>query len=308
MPRPRPMVSFAQNLEDVILDRVFADVEHGFYVDVGANDPLVYSLTRHFYEHGWRGINIEPGSVYSKLAEVRTRDVNLQVVASNTSGTVTFHEFPAAHGLSTVEVPPDLPTHQRLGQISREVEVRPLWDIFAEYQPEEIHFLSVDVEGHERSVLLGNDWKRYRPRVVVVEAILPGKPILAHESWEYILLEADYVFAYFDGVNRYYVRNEDRGLLERFAAPPNVFDGYVSAHASEMFQDLVRILRDRQEHTERLYQEALARVQDEVKVLRRGTSERTLRIGLWLARQMHRLGHGPAQVRRLFGGSRRAAA
>ena len=51
---------YSQYYEDYILAYVFKDHEHGFYVDVGANDPIVHSVTKHFYQLGWRGINVEP--------------------------------------------------------------------------------------------------------------------------------------------------------------------------------------------------------------------------------------------------------
>ena len=35
------MISYSQNFEDVVLDRVFRDTDRGFYVDVGANDLSV---------------------------------------------------------------------------------------------------------------------------------------------------------------------------------------------------------------------------------------------------------------------------
>ena len=54
------MISYAQNYEDVVLERCFKDVPAGFYIDVGAWDPLEHSVTHHFYERGWHGINIEP--------------------------------------------------------------------------------------------------------------------------------------------------------------------------------------------------------------------------------------------------------
>ena len=37
-----------------------------------------------------------------------------------------------------------------------------------------IDFLKIDVEGAEADVLAGNDWTRFRPKVVVVEAIDPA--------------------------------------------------------------------------------------------------------------------------------------
>ena len=52
------MVSYAQNFEDVMLARLFAGRKAGFYVDVGAADPINLSVTKWFYEQGWNGINI----------------------------------------------------------------------------------------------------------------------------------------------------------------------------------------------------------------------------------------------------------
>lgn len=63
--------------------------------------------------------------------------------------------------------------------------------------------------------------------MVVVEATEPGARIPSHEEWEPVLLEADYLFAFFDGLNRYYVRSEDRELLEPLGVPVNILDDYV---------------------------------------------------------------------------------
>ena len=72
-------VSYAQNFEDVILHRVLKEVKKGFYIDVGANDPVIDSVTKAFYDDGWHGINIEPVSEwFEKLQLVRPNDINLQ--------------------------------------------------------------------------------------------------------------------------------------------------------------------------------------------------------------------------------------
>ena len=52
------MTFHAQNFEDVLLARCFEAQATGFYVDVGAEDPDIGSVTRHFYERGWRGLNV----------------------------------------------------------------------------------------------------------------------------------------------------------------------------------------------------------------------------------------------------------
>ena len=43
-----------------MLARVFAGRRTGFYVDVGAADPVNLSVTKWFYDLGWSGLNIEP--------------------------------------------------------------------------------------------------------------------------------------------------------------------------------------------------------------------------------------------------------
>ena len=52
--------SYAQEYEDIILYAIIGDVSDGFYIDVGAYDPVDISVTKYFYDKGWHGINIEP--------------------------------------------------------------------------------------------------------------------------------------------------------------------------------------------------------------------------------------------------------
>jgi FkbM family methyltransferase len=97
----RKKISFAQNQEDLLLDRALGK-PNGFYVDVGANDPEIDSVTKLFYDRGWRGINIEPNPVpFRRLAARRPRDINLNVGASNTAGELTFYTVPEGDGWST---------------------------------------------------------------------------------------------------------------------------------------------------------------------------------------------------------------
>ena len=98
-----PIVSYSQNAEDVRLWRVFRHVENGFYVDVGAADPNVDSVTRLFYEHGWSGINIEPSPCFETLSEARTRDVNLRVAIGESEGSVPFFLTYPYLGMSTCD-------------------------------------------------------------------------------------------------------------------------------------------------------------------------------------------------------------
>src|SRR5262245_19765594 len=98
------IVSFAQNREDVRLARVLT-APSGFYIDVGASHPTVYSITRHFSDRGWHGVNIEPREAgAAALREARPRDVTLQNVAGRTAGETMFFELarPELGEVSTV--------------------------------------------------------------------------------------------------------------------------------------------------------------------------------------------------------------
>jgi FkbM family methyltransferase len=218
------MISHAQNAEDVVLRRAFGESGEGFYVDVGASSPIEDSVTLHFYEHGWRGVNIEPDpNEYEELVNVRERDVNLNVAVGAGGGVVGF--FPSeVRGQGTVVA--ELAAGRGDGS-AVEVPQVPLARIFEEHAPADgVDLLKVDVEGSEANVLESMDWRRWRPRVVVVEAVDDaGTP--NHDEWEPGLLAAGYRLALFDGVNRFYCRDEDVPLLlERLSVPANVFDNW----------------------------------------------------------------------------------
>ena len=216
-----------------MLWRALKYVERGFYIDVGAWSPDQDSVTRAFYERGWCGINIEPNPVFNrKLQECRPRDVNLCLAIGNKEGILSMN-FLGDSGLSTLD---DSIAHKHLQKgwsLERQpVQVKTLSEIWQKHVPtnQAVHFLKVDVEGFEEAVLKGNDWSENRPWVVVVEATLPSSQVESHEIWEPILQEANYIHAYSDGLNRFYVAKEHADLLQDFKYPPNVFDGFVQNH------------------------------------------------------------------------------
>ena len=231
------MISYSLNYEDVLLNRVFAGKTDGFYVDVGANHPTISSMTKHFYHLGWHGINIEPNpTLVNLLNSERPRDVNLGLGLSDSPGELTFYQVIEDHGLSTFSQ--QVGDHQRDQGFTIDpimVKVRTLASIITEYAAERtIDFLKIDVEGHEARVLAGMDFKQSRPRMLIIESTLPNTNILCHHEWEPRLLAEDYRFAFFDGVNRYYVRSEDETLLPRLSYPVNILDRFISSREYEL--------------------------------------------------------------------------
>jgi FkbM family methyltransferase len=221
-------ISYAQNFEDVMIWRALKHVENGIYIDVGANDPTLYSVTRAFYDKGWHGINMEPvAEFHERLKEQRPRDINLQIGAAELKGVFPFYDIPDT-GLATSD-PEIAQKHRDAGWAVNTIEipVLPLSEVCQEYASGDIHFLKIDVEGAEKQVLLGMDFKKWRPWLVIVEATTPMSQETAYLEWEYLLTDANYLFVYFDGLNRYYIALEHPELKPAFAVPPNVFDGFV---------------------------------------------------------------------------------
>jgi FkbM family methyltransferase len=225
-------ISYAQNNEDVLLWRALGHVRDGFYIDVGANDPVEHSVTKAFYDAGWRGINIEPLPAHIAAFDTqRPGDINLAVAAGSAAGTLTLYDVPAVRGWASPEKSvADL--HRAEGHTVAEltVPVRTLTDVCAEHVRGDVHFLKIDVEGFEGDVLRGMDFERWRPWVLVIEATLPNSRETNHASWEHLVTSRRYRYAWFDGLNRYYVAEEHAELLASFGIQPNVFDDYISHH------------------------------------------------------------------------------
>jgi len=234
-------VSYAQNYEDVVLFRALKDVKEGFYVDVGAAGPTVHSVTKALYELGWSGINIEPTEPdFSALQVERPRDVNLRVLAGSRAGVRLLHVIKDT-GLSTTNNGVAA-RHIKAGFDSRDVlvpelELNQILQLRAD-QP--IHFLKIDVEGAEADVLHGIDLGKFRPWIILLEATEPSSQEPTRHNWEGLLLSKGYEFAYFDGLNCFYVAVERATLKERLAVPPNVFDDFVSVAQVELQTQLAQ--------------------------------------------------------------------
>lgn len=194
------MKSYAQDKEDIIIKQLLPDVINGFYIDIGANDPDEYSVTKLFYNSGWHGINIEPlPEVYKSLKIARTADINLNIGVGDVRGRRKLYIDNGEYNMGSTfdkEVAKDLNDYI-------EVDVWTMDYILNMYRPNEIHFCKIDVEGYERQVLSGFDWS-FRPWVFCIESTVPGTDEPCYDKWENILTEHGYILAYAHGINRYY--------------------------------------------------------------------------------------------------------
>ena len=228
------IVSYAGMGEDVVLRRFFGDQPTGFYVDVGAHDPLVGSVTLHFALSGWRGINIEPLlQFFSRLVELRPEDINLNLAVSDSPGTLELYVNRSEPGLTTATAELAEEYGRKGHRLERiVVPARPLAAVLAEHcSGKTIDFLKIDAEGHELQILRGMDLQASRPRVLLIEA--GYRP----EEWEPMVTGAGYLLAGSDPWNRYYVRSEESERASHFRCPANVSDDYITIQHVRALQE-----------------------------------------------------------------------
>jgi len=253
--------SFAQNFEDVLLWRALSDVRNGRYIDIGAHDPEIDSVSFAFYKAGWRGLHVEPVPSYAeRLREARPEEAVIQAAVTDQPGPILFYEL---SGLSSgrKEIAEH---HARSGAVPRQMFVPTVGlDQLLLKVDDEIHWLKVDVEGMEADVLRSWGECAVRPWVLVIEATFPNSPELTHDLWIHEVVSRGYSEVFFDGLSRYFLHEDHPELAGRFLAPANVFDGFTvtADHFSAK-----GLLADLQDHQGRLSDEIalVARLSDEL--------------------------------------------
>ncbi|NBD18848.1 MAG: SAM-dependent methyltransferase [Cyanobacteria bacterium] len=160
----------------MLLARLFEKQETGFYVDIGAHHPTRFSNTYYFYKLGWRGINIDamPGSM-KFFKKIRPNDINLEIPIYSQPTDLTFYmlDEPA---LNTFDYNKAVDHEVKNGRViveKKTLKTKKLSEILDIYLPKNqtINFMSIDVEGLDYAVLKSNNWERYRPNIILIEAL-----------------------------------------------------------------------------------------------------------------------------------------
>jgi len=168
--------SFSQEGEDMLLRKIFAGQEKGIYVDIGAHHPINFSNTNFFSKKGWAGINVDPLPGSKKTFDLeRVNDTNLELVVSEQEGMVEFYLFdpPLMNTMSKEQAEKNAKFDWCKLQEVKMIPSLPLHLLLDKYLTPnaQIDFMSIDVEGAEISVLKSNNWKKYKPNVLLIEFI-----------------------------------------------------------------------------------------------------------------------------------------
>lgn len=221
-------ISYAQNYEDVILNRLFKSKKKGVYVDVGAYHPYDKSVTCLFSKRGWTGVNVDLCSEnINRFEKHRPLDVNICAAVGSKAGVENFY---VQKGTTRTTKDHSLGKSYKERGVDVEVEshaVVTLTELLKKNSILDVDFLSVDVEGSEADVFRGLDFTMIRPKVILAEATYPETDIPNWDEWEGILESANYECVYFDGLNRFYIEKNQEDIKSLFKLPPNYFDNFI---------------------------------------------------------------------------------
>lgn len=143
------------------------DDYRGFYVDIGAYHPFNGNNTYWAYKKGWRGINIDANEESINLFEAfRPDDININCGVSDQNGELEYYVFHEARAMNTFAT--ERKNVRDIEEV-KELKVRNINEILEEYNVEKIDFIDIDVEGLEEKIVCSFNWKKYRPKCVLIE-------------------------------------------------------------------------------------------------------------------------------------------
>jgi FkbM family methyltransferase len=208
---------YSQHGEDYLLWKFFDFKKDGFFVEVGAFDGVHLSNTYSFELEGWKGICVEPGQYFENCKKNRPNSlcVNAACVSNDDIKEITFYEeelgLLSSLDMST-EKKEDIEKryeNRKLdfsGHKEKTVKAQTLNSILEENSVSKIDFVTIDVEGAEIEVLKGFDLKKYKPKVVILEANdIEHKKELMY----YMTVENGYIFVREVSVNLIFVSSDN---------------------------------------------------------------------------------------------------
>lgn len=231
---------YSQHGEDFLLDKIFQNKSNGYFVEVGCLDGVEFSNTYFFEKKGWKGACIEAHNDFIPRLEKNRPNASIIhcAIGEADKERVTFYANRIG-SLSTL----DKTQEQRWKENYRDyfygfeeqsVPMRTLTSVFDELNVKEIDFISLDIEGYEVQALQGLNFKKYSPRIFVIEY----KDDQHKAALEKILFPVGYKFFSRLGCNLFYgLNSEDARIMNgRYGVVPLLqidMDGVVHHHTAD---------------------------------------------------------------------------
>ena len=198
----KPSHYYAEFAEDVFTDRIFRNLNSGFYVDVGCYHPFKGSLTYRLYKRNWNGLNLDISKTSIDLFNIsRNKDININLAVTNFDGETFYYENSSINQQNSLI---------RLDESQKKIKIKcnTLNTIFEKNNVKNIDYLNVDVEGTELKVVEGINLQKYKPKLISIENNnLLIEDYLNSDIYK-ILIKNNYVFINKIGVTNFFITKE----------------------------------------------------------------------------------------------------
>ena len=157
---------------DLIVKDIFKNKKNGIYVDVGCHHPLINNNTNLLNLMGWKGINIDLDfNSIDMFNYFRPKDHNIKIALSDKKGFSNLYFFHNRAAKNTITK-----SRGKGAKLIKQINIDTLDNVIknCKFKIKNIDFVSIDVEGNELNVLKGLNFKKYKPKIIILEFIRPN--------------------------------------------------------------------------------------------------------------------------------------
>lgn len=186
-------VSWSQAAEDLALQAVLAGVDEGRYLDIGAHHPTRFSVTRHLFQRGWSGVNVDANAdLLQAFLETRPEDISLNYCV----GELEEYQLSVFRETAISTVNPNWDAkfvqENNARHAMRTVPGIRLRELLDRYFPEKgPDLLNIDIEGADFEALKSGDLDSLpverRPEWVLVESNAPLSSAMKTETVQLLI-------------------------------------------------------------------------------------------------------------------------
>ncbi len=151
-------------------------LEKKVMVEVGAGPVDFFSMSKHFRDHGWRCICIDPNPKFVESHKKAGNEI-YQFACANEEKLSSFKIVETgwpqhANGISysAIDLKYPLKGSHKIKEIK--VKILKLNTLLENIKVEKVDFVSIDTEGWELEVMKGFDTKKYQPEIILLENYL----------------------------------------------------------------------------------------------------------------------------------------
>jgi FkbM family methyltransferase len=209
----RMRLSFSQFGEDLIIENLI-NKQNGIYVDVGCNNPIKGNNFFKLYLLGWKGICIDGNEkVLKNYNIIRPRDIIVNELISEKEKELVFYiaddDKVSTASASQFKIAKEMWKFNELNQ--KKIVAKTLTQVLdLHLNPNyKVDVLSVDVEGMDFEVLLGLNFKKYKPKLIIIELGELDKINIQENNIYKLLINNGYKFISQTFITSFFINNEE---------------------------------------------------------------------------------------------------